>query len=145
MKLLNWLQRMMMGRYGVDPLSWGLCGGYFLCRLLWIFTRWTWLSFLELALLLFCIYRIFSRDIPRRQAENRAFLALCQKIRSRNIGAAWNALGSRIRSIPQRIRRAMTHRTFSCPSCGQKLRVPRGKGKIAISCPRCGTEFIKKT
>lgn len=144
--MMDWLRRMMMGRYGVDQLSWVLCGGYFLCRLLWIFTHWAWLSYLELVLMVFCLYRIFSRDIPRRQAENQAVLSLWSRVRGGAGGAASGAsLRENAASFSDRMKKAATHKTFACPSCGQKLRVPRGRGKIAISCPKCGTEFIRKT
>ena len=140
---MDWLRRMMMGRYGVDQLAWILCGGYFLCRFVWLFTHWGWLTYLELALMIFCIYRIFSRDSPRRQAENRAVLAFWSRLRQRTYSASAGKGG--FSGLGDRLKKSATHKTFACPQCGQKLRVPRGRGKIVISCPKCGTEFIRKT
>ena len=84
---------------------------------------------LGLVLLILMLLRMFSRNISRRQAENYKFL---------NFGRKFKKL---FRRRPD----AKTHRYFKCPGCGQTVRVPRNKGKISITCPRCATKFIKKT
>ena len=71
-------------------------------------------------------FRILSKDTARRQAENSAYLS-------------WK------RRITQCWQQRKTHRFFRCPKCKTTLRVPRGKGKISISCRCCGEKFIKRT
>ena len=66
------------------------------------------------------MFRMFSRNLNARAAENRRYCAIIH-------------------------RRKATHRIFKCPNCAQKIRVPKGKGKICIKCPKCRIEFIKKT
>ena len=138
--MLDWLRRVMIGRYGVDQLTWALVGGYFVCRLVWIPTRWGWLAWMELFFLVIAAYRTLSRNLIRREAENRAFLVLWNKLRT--LGWWLQDTTSRFK---QRMEQRRTHKIFLCPSCGQKLRVPRGRGKISISCPKCKTQFIRKT
>ena len=138
--MLDWFRRIMIGRYGVDQLTWALVAGYFTCRLLWLLTHWGWLTWAGLLLLLVAAGRIFSRNFPRRQAENRTFLRVWYRLCT---------FGRRLQETIARWRGWMaawrTHKIFSCPSCHQKLRVPRGRSKIAISCPKCHTQFIRKT
>ncbi len=67
--------------------------------------------------------------IARRQAENAKFLELTAPIR----GFFGKKSGDK------------THRIFQCPQCGQKVRVPKGKGKIEITCPNCRNHFIKRS
>ena len=128
----DWFRRLMMGRYGVDQLTWvllvlslllSLCGSIFRVRLLGILC---W------AVLVVCYLRIFSRNIYARQLENQRFMQFWRKLK--------NGRSKR----PSREQRK-NYKVFSCPTCKQKLRVPRGKGKISISCPKCGRSFIKKT
>lgn len=71
-------------------------------------------------------FRVFSRDTVSRQAENSAYLSW-----KRRIAQCWH--------------QRKTHRFFRCPKCKTTLRVPRGKGKISISCRCCGEKFIKRT
>lgn len=86
------------------------------------------------AVLLFLIYfRTFSRNIPARYAENQKFIGICGKIRSFFSGRGHNA--------SQRIE----YHIYKCPHCSQKIRIPRGKGRIMVRCPKCGTEFIKQS
>ena len=89
------------------------------------------LSWLALAVLLWDLFRMFSRRIDRRRAENARFLALA---------------GPAIRWLRMRrtIRRDKEHRYFACPKCGQTVRVPKGAGKIRVTCPKCGEKFEKK-
>ena len=83
-------------------------------------------------MLVVCYLRIFSRNIYARQLENQRFMQFWWKLK--------NGRSKR----PSREQRK-NYKVFSCPTCKQKLRVPRGKGKISISCPKCGRSFIKKT
>lgn len=152
---MDWFRRMMYGRYGVDQLGWVLCGSYFLCRLLYLMTHWIFWSYLELALMIFCFYRIFSRNISKRQAENEKMLSIWHRISQSSRGvshgtsggfsAVGTAIHNQVYSWTKRVKDLPTHRTFACPQCRQKLRVPRGRGKIEIACPRCGTNFVRKT
>ena len=77
--------------------------------------------------------RMFSRNISRRSAENQKYMKIHYKFMSR------------FNKVRARIKDSKTHRIFKCPSCGQKIRVPKGKGRISIKCPKCRIEFIKKT
>jgi uncharacterized paraquat-inducible protein A len=75
---------------------------------------------------------MFSRDIARRSRENQTFLTKMQPV-----FRWWRQLNARVRD--------RDHRYYRCPCCKQVLRVPRGRGKIAITCPRCRTVLNKKT
>ena len=128
----DWFRRLMMGRYGVDQLTWvllalslviSLCGSIFQIK---------GLSILCWAVLVVCYLRIFSRNIYARQQENQKLLQFWWKLKNKRANR------------PSREERRK-YKVFICPTCKQKLRVPRGKGKISISCPKCGTSFIKKT
>ena len=119
------LQRFMMGRYGTDKLNMYILGtGVVLC-LLTILTPWVMvdliLTFASYALMFWALGRTFSRNTYKRYQENRKFLMLLERLKDRE------------------------HRHYSCPKCRQPVRVPRGKGKIAITCPKCSEKFIRKT
>lgn len=114
-------RRFMYGRYGSDKLNLFLLGlGVVLC-LVGSFTRLYLLGLIAYVPLVLAIFRMYSRNIPKRQRENRRFLQTFAGLRDRQ------------------------NRYFSCPRCRQKVRVPRGKGKIVIKCPACGERFQKKT
>ena len=119
------LQRFMMGRYGTDKLNTYILGlGVILC-LLSMFIRFPLLDLimtaLSYALMIWAIFRTLSRNTYKRYQENRRFLMLLDRIKDRD------------------------HRYFDCPRCRQPVRVPRGKGKIMITCPKCKEKFTKKT
>ncbi len=82
----------------------------------------------------FSLFRTFSRNIAARQAENNWY---CLKIAS--------PFSKKRNELKSRAKGAATHRFFKCPKCHQTVRVPKGKGKIKIKCPKCGETFIKKT
>ena len=129
---MNWLRRMMYGRYGGDQLSWFLLAVYVLLSLLSGLPYLGILSWAALAVLVWSFYRMFSRRYDRRRAENARFLSLA---------------GPAIRCVKMRrtILRDREHRYFRCPNCGQYLRVPRGKGRITINCRSCGVSFEEKS
>ncbi len=131
----------MQGRYGADELSRFLSVSVIVLWILSIFIRiparhsfifgsiYSFITLLVWVFAIIMIYRMFSKNIQKRYQENQKFLLFKNK-------------------FMQNIKRAKTdknHRIFSCPNCKQKIRVPKHKGKIAIRCPKCNNEFIKRT
>ena len=115
----------MAGRYGTDKL-----GLTILCTALAMSLLGSFIPVAAVKLVLTLAYyglmiwalsRMFSRNTYARYEENRKFLRFFDQLKDRD------------------------HRYFSCPKCRQTVRVPRGKGKIAITCPKCREKFIKKT
>lgn len=127
------LMRFMQGRYGVDQLSRFVMGAAVVVLIVSMFSRSPVWSVILLALIFYCYFRMFSRNISARYAENQKFLESTAGVRKK-----W-ATFKRDMSIRK------THHIYRCPGCKQKIRVPRGKGKIAIRCPKCSREFIKKS
>jgi ribosomal protein L37AE/L43A len=76
---------------------------------------------------------MFSKKIYKRSEENQKYLQLEWKVKN-----AFNKKKNEFKQLK-------THHIYKCPTCKQKIRVPRGRGKIAIRCRKCGTEFIKKS
>ncbi len=122
----------MYGRYGYDQLSLFLFLAYFVLWVLSLFRPLWFLYWVGAALLLWSVYRVLSRRIDRRRAENARFMSLA---------------GPVIRWFKMRrtIRRDREHCYFKCPNCGQYLRVPRGKGRITVNCRSCGISFEEKS
>ena len=124
------------GRYGLDQLSIAMAAlSCFLSLFLPRYHRngfFTLVSLFCAALLLLALWRTLSRDTSRRWAENEKFLRYWTPIQQK-IACGWNRLRDR------------DHRYFRCPGCGQTLRVPKGRGTVRITCPRCRQEIIRKT
>jgi hypothetical protein len=132
-----WWNRLMMGRYGNDRLNRALM---ILCLILiaaYVIFRLRILRFAVVLLLIYIYCRMFSRNINARYSENQRFLAFEAKLRGKKYNAAEKARG--YKGVKDK-----DHKILRCPSCGEKLRVPRGAGKIMISCPYCHTKFQKK-
>lgn len=130
---MNWLRKMMTGRYGPDQLSTAFLITAMALTLLGSILRFPVLSILSYLPLLAAILRIFSKNIGKRYQENVRFLSV------------WHRITGWFRGLKAQAAQRKTHRFYHCPKCKHKLRVPRGKGKIKIRCPKCGEEFIKKT
>lgn len=137
---MNWLQKFMMGRYGVDQMNIGVLIFSMVCTFTASLTRWLLLSILGTALLAYGVFRMFSRNVSARSKENQKFLIFWNKVKG-----IWYKIKDWFSGKKRRFADRKTHCYFSCPKCKRKLRVPKGKGKIEISCPICGTKFIKKT
>ena len=137
---MNWLQKFMMGRYGVDQMNIGVLIFSIVCTFTASLTRWLLLSILGTALLAYGVFRMFSRNVSARSKENQKFLVFWNKVKG-----IWYKIKDWFSGKKRRFADRKTHCYFSCPKCKRKLRVPKGKGKIEISCPICGTKFIKKT
>ena len=128
----NAIQRFMYGRYGNDQLNLFLIGAYLLLYLLYAFTRFVPLYWLSLVLLFVALFRLLSRNHPRRREENTKFMRAAGPI------LQWLRL-------QRTIHKDKEHRYFKCPNCGQQLRVPRGKGRITVTCRGCGASFQEKS
>jgi DNA-directed RNA polymerase subunit RPC12/RpoP len=131
------LARFMQGRYGVDEFARFTMGAAVVLIVLSIFLGGQGLgSILDLAgflAIIYTYYRIFSRNIQKRYAENQKYLHATANIRSR-FQREKNLMAQR-----------KTHHIYTCPGCGQKIRVPRGsRKKVEIDCPKCHTKFVKK-
>nr|WP_312290765.1 hypothetical protein [Clostridium chromiireducens] len=132
---MEWLRRFMYGRYGGDNLSKALL---VLSFILLMITNLLPRALIGLELIayiptLVCVYRIFSRNIYKRQQENYKYL------RIRNSAIVWSR---RKMNITKDLK---THKYFTCPNCRQKLRVPRKQGKISVTCPKCKNSFKGKS
>ena len=142
---MNWLHRFMSGRYGVaDGLSIALIGLMLILSLLGMLTGWGFLNVLSYIPFGLYLYRTFSRDIYRRQAENRKFMAFAgpfwRKLRQNGFD-----LRGKLYHWKRRWQERKTHLYLKCPTCKQTLRLPKGRGKLKVTCPKCKTTFLKKT
>ena len=126
-------RKFMIDRYGVDLLSKFMLGTAVVLLVFAMGFRNNFLNTLACLLVLLCYFRMFSRNYQKRAEENQKFLELK--------GKAATFLKREKEYFEQR----KTHHIYKCPSCKQKIRVPKGKGKICITCPKCHTEFIKKS
>ena len=124
-KIAAGYRRFMQGRYGGDKLNialvWISFGAYIVSLLIPFATAKLVLMVVYYGLLGWAIFRMLSRNTYKRYQENRKYLQIMERSKDRE------------------------HRYFDCPKCRQTVRVPRGKGKIAISCPRCREKFVRKS
>ena len=127
------IRSFMAGRYGTDQLGRFTMGVGAVSLILYMFLHWNILYMITL----FCLIWYYSRALPRnhsrRYDENLKFLQLKNK-----------ALG-KFRFAKTQWDQRKIYRFYTCPSCKQKIRVPRGHGKISITCPKCREEFIRKS
>ena len=124
-KLSVGYRNFMAGRYGTDRLNMVILSVGLVASLLSVLIKFApvnlVLFFLSYGMMFWAIFRTLSRNTYKRYQENRKFLQLVGRAKDRE------------------------HRYFDCPKCRQMVRVPRGKGKISITCPRCREKFVKKT
>ena len=88
---------------------------------------------LELAVIVLLYFRMFSKNVNRRWQENQAYLRMQFYV------------SEYFKRLRFRFTEGRKYRIFKCPGCGQKVRIPRGHGKVSIHCPKCGTDFIKRS
>lgn len=127
---MNGFRNFFFGRNGFDALSGAIMVVVLLLSLLSrMFPDWIFLPIIGMALIVWAFYRTLSTKVVLRRAENEKFLSFWDRLRSGRF----------------RVAAPMQYRYFTCPSCGQKVRVPRGRGRIAITCPRCNAAFIENS
>ena len=127
------LKRFMIGRYGLDELSKFILYVMAALCIISFFIKSSILTLLLFFLLFLNYARMFSKNYPRRYEENRKFLLLKERMR---------CFFKREKNV---INQRKTVRIYTCPSCRQKIRIPKGKGKVCVTCPKCRTEFIKRS
>ena len=128
------LQRFMTGRYGMDQFGRALVGLWFVAFIVSLFVPTRIKAVLNAVMIFLFVYtyiRAFSRNTSARYAENEWFLSKSAGIR--------RFFGTKKNHMEQR----KYYHLYKCPSCKQTVRVPKGKGKIMITCPKCRTEFMK--
>ncbi|MCI8293827.1 MAG: hypothetical protein HFH53_09895 [Hespellia sp.] len=125
--------RFMQGRYGADSLTKFLVITGVIVACLSSISKVRSLYLLAWVFIIFAYFRMFSKDYAKRSAENQLFLKKTYKLRCKFAG--WKRRLGQIRQ----------YHIYKCPSCKQKIRIPRGKGKIEIRCPKCNETFVKKS
>lgn len=132
----NWKNKMvqfMQGRYGADQMGQMLSAVSMVFLIISLFSRNQAWFLLAVIGIVYNYFRMFSKNISKRYAENQKYLTMTAGIRRKL--ASWKA---------QLAQRKIYH-IYRCPGCKQKIRVPRGRGKIEIRCPKCNTRFVKKS
>ena len=118
-------RRFMTGRYGTDKLNMVILGAGLIFCLVAMFVKYPpvnlILVLISYVFMGWAIFRSLSRNTYKRYQENRKYLLFLERLKDRE------------------------HRYFNCPKCRQSVRIPRGKGKVAITCPRCRERFIRKS
>ena len=126
------LQRFMMGRYGNDKFNQFLMIVAIGCLIISFFGAGIFYT-VAIAIMIYAYYRMFSKQIYKRAAENQKYLQKEMQVRSF------------FKKKKSELSQLKDYHIYKCPSCKQKIRVPRGRGKIAITCRKCGNEFVKKS
>ena len=124
-KVAEWLR----GRQGPDDLAVFCVNLAIVVLLVNAFLRTSWLGWAALLLVAYSVFRIQSKNLGARARENEAFLKALGPARPwlQNPRAAWGEL--------------RTYKHVRCGSCRQRVRVPRGKGRLRVTCPKCGSKF----
>ena len=130
------LNKFMQGRYGVDQFARFTLGVALFVIVVGSFIRrsaaGSVLDMIGMILIIYTYFRILSRNVSARYAENQKYVQLIAPITKKV-------------DFFKRKRKDKTHKYYKCPTCKQVVRVPKGRGKIEISCPKCHTKFIKRT
>ena len=131
--MLQKVLRFLQERYGIDDLSKFMMGIVFILAVINMFFRLPVLSAIIWAVIILIYFRMFSKNKYKRYQENQLYL--------KYMGPFQNWIRKQINIIKLR----KDYHIYTCPTCKQKIKIPRGKGRIAVRCPKCRTEFIKKS
>ena len=129
----DFLRKFLYGRYGVDQFSTALVIGSVVLSLLYTISHVRLFYLVSSVLIVYALFRIFSKNFANRQKENLAWLNFSNKGKK-----ASKKYVRRIKDLPH-------YKYYNCMNCKQTIRVPRGKGRVEIRCPKCGYSFRSKT
>jgi len=132
-RMINFMQ----GRYGVDQLSNFLIWTAVVFAVFAMLVKLPVLQIICWIMIIYAYVRVFSRKIDKRYAQNQRFLDRTWGIRN-----AFAKIKYRFKYGKQT---AEPYRIYKCRKCGQKIRIPRGKGKILVTCPKCKYQFKRKS
>ena len=166
-KSRSYMQNFMNGRNGVDDFSAALGGIGVVLALVGTLFQVRAASYIALVILVLALVRAFSKNISARREENEAFCRLAARIpvigkyfggsshagsTGRSTGSAKSSAGSSASDLKRQARVAKKmwkerkEKAFlKCPNCGTMLSVPRGKGKIIVTCPKCHARMETKS
>ncbi|MBR3694186.1 MAG: hypothetical protein IKL88_06640 [Erysipelotrichales bacterium] len=131
---MKWLRKFMYDKYGMDQLNMALLwGGIILSLFSWLIPNHLIRLLIMYIPVVLCLFRMLSKNYEARRRENDAFVLKIYPWQKK-----WNKFMARLKG-------SRTHKYFKCPNCKRELRVPRGKGKIEITCPRCSVKFDAKS
>ncbi len=132
-KFASSLARFMYGRNGFDAMARASYTVALVLLLINIFAQNNVIHFLWIVFFVYSMFRVYSKNIPKRYAENQKFLSMTEVPRKY------------VKLVKLQWKDRATSRYYICSDCHQQIRVPKGKGKIEIRCPKCGNRFVKKT
>lgn len=133
---MNKFRQFMQGRYGFDMFSQVLVVASLIISLVASLFRISTLSIISYIPLGYAIYRMLSKDINKRVKENYKFNSMLNSLKKK---------ARKTNNVINITKKSKTHKYYKCPKCKQAIRVPKGKGKILITCPKCKNEFVKRT
>ncbi len=131
-KIRNTLQKFFYNKYGADQFGLALVGFSLISSILATMTRFLFFSLLSMIIMGYALFRMFSKNYVKRRIENDKYLEI-KKVITRSF-----------KVIKMNITDHSYH-YYLCPNCHQMVRVPRGRGKILITCPSCKKRFEKKS
>lgn len=132
--MLEKFKKFMVGRYGVDQLSNGLNFIFLLFVIIGLLSKKSFFLVLALIPMIYNYYRMFSKNFSKRYNENRIYTNI--------MAPYYNWLEKITKKLQKHQNRdRKNYKYFTCKSCKQELRIPRGKGKVTITCPRCKHSF----
>jgi len=128
--MMNKIKNFFMGRYGMDQLYRFIMVIYIILLVISMISGNQLFMYIAFALFVYQMFRALSKNFPARRKENESFLKL------------WNPVKYKLANLKKRYQ-DKTHRYLRCPKCKTEIRVPKNKGKIRITCPKCSEQFIK--
>lgn len=131
-KFKDGVRNFMIGRNGADQLSMAMLIAGIVLSLLTSITKLAIFNLLGLVILVLTIFRMFSRNLEKRRAENQKFV---------NFRANF---GTNAKQLMNRLKNMKKYKYFKCPQCGARLRLPRKVGEVTVTCGKCKNQFKQK-